>query len=488
VISVDTSVAHLAGAMGRPVWILLPAVPDYRWLLGRSDSPWYPTARLFRQSVPRQWEDVTTSLVEALCGMTGADLTALPDPDSRRLSATMTSTTLSDVPCAAGQRTRIGIDWEIRSDTGWGVYGTYLALALSRRPDVQPMLFAAAESSLHPLHAFELADALGNVIQNRAWSDTSRAAGVMLHGMGNNFQVGPLRDRTRASHRAGVIFFEDTAFEPAAIGLARGLDFIVAGSSWNADVLRSLGLDSVVTCFQGVDTDVFYPAPPSGRLAERFVIFSGGKLEFRKGQDIVVAAFRAFRERHPEALLVTAWHSPWTQLATDLDRAGHVRGAPMVAEGALRIREWLAGNGIPSTSVLDIGRQPNALMGAIVREADVAVFPNRCEGGTNLVAMECMAAGVPTIVSANTGHLDLVAAGATPLKRQSKCPSPRAFFRSTEGWGESDVDELVEALESVWRDRQAARERALGVAATMRDWSWPRQVDRLVTALSPLIS
>jgi Glycosyltransferase family 9 (heptosyltransferase) len=58
VISADTSVAHLAGALARPVWILLPYVPDWRWLLERNDSPWYPTARLFRQSQNRQWDHV----------------------------------------------------------------------------------------------------------------------------------------------------------------------------------------------------------------------------------------------------------------------------------------------------------------------------------------------------------------------------------------------------------------------------------------------
>ena len=58
VISVDTSVAHLAGGLGCPVWILLPYTPDYRWMLDREDSPWYPTARLFRQAESREWSGV----------------------------------------------------------------------------------------------------------------------------------------------------------------------------------------------------------------------------------------------------------------------------------------------------------------------------------------------------------------------------------------------------------------------------------------------
>lgn len=66
VITVDTSVAHLAGALGRPVWILLPLVPDWRWLLDREDSPWYPTARLFRQAADRQWQPVIARVNQAL--------------------------------------------------------------------------------------------------------------------------------------------------------------------------------------------------------------------------------------------------------------------------------------------------------------------------------------------------------------------------------------------------------------------------------------
>jgi tetratricopeptide (TPR) repeat protein len=63
VISVDTSVAHLAGALAKPVWVLLPFLPDFRWLLDREDSPWYPTARLFRQQAPGDWSGVISRVV-----------------------------------------------------------------------------------------------------------------------------------------------------------------------------------------------------------------------------------------------------------------------------------------------------------------------------------------------------------------------------------------------------------------------------------------
>ena len=69
VISVDTSVAHLAGTLGRPTWMLLPYTPDFRWLLGRDDSPWYPSIRLFRQRENRDYADAIQSVRDALTAL-----------------------------------------------------------------------------------------------------------------------------------------------------------------------------------------------------------------------------------------------------------------------------------------------------------------------------------------------------------------------------------------------------------------------------------
>jgi hypothetical protein len=73
VISVDTSVAHLAGALGKPVWLLLPFVPDWRWMLERTDSPWYPTMRLFRQKSAGDWDTLIEQVADKLSGIVGME-------------------------------------------------------------------------------------------------------------------------------------------------------------------------------------------------------------------------------------------------------------------------------------------------------------------------------------------------------------------------------------------------------------------------------
>ena len=72
VITVDTAVAHLAGALGKQAWVLVPFLPDWRWMLHREDSPWYSSVRLFRQPAFRDWETPIRKLVQELSALAGS--------------------------------------------------------------------------------------------------------------------------------------------------------------------------------------------------------------------------------------------------------------------------------------------------------------------------------------------------------------------------------------------------------------------------------
>lgn len=397
-------------------------------------------------------------------------------------------------PLPSATPAAVVLDWPIGTGTGWQVFGLNLALELARDGRITPLLLEPVDpATLHPLHRHLLALPLAQQAELRAMLTAAGAEGMhadypVLRALGNGFQGIEANRRLTSDRDIGVIFFEDTALPGAALAHARAHDAIVAGSSWNGRVLEAAGLGNVRVIPQGIDPSVFHPAPRTGLFADRFVIFSGGKLEYRKGQDLVLAAFRAFRARHREALLLTAWHNPWPQTIVGLDSAGLVRGLPGVdARGRLALAPWLAANGLDPEAVLDLGALPNHQMAQALREADVALFPNRCEGGTNLVAMETMASGVPAILSANTGHLDLLTEpdAALPLTRQSRVRGHCPLYRGTEGWGESDVAEIVARLEEVYDDREAAAAIGRrGSALLHREWSWRQRTAEMIDLLT----
>jgi hypothetical protein len=69
VVSTDTSLVHLAGALARPLWVMLQFIPDFRWLLEREDNPWYPTMRLFRQRKRGDWDELIQRVAQAMTGL-----------------------------------------------------------------------------------------------------------------------------------------------------------------------------------------------------------------------------------------------------------------------------------------------------------------------------------------------------------------------------------------------------------------------------------
>ncbi|MEO5374737.1 MAG: glycosyltransferase family 4 protein [Alphaproteobacteria bacterium] len=385
----------------------------------------------------------------------------------------------------------IGIVWSLSTVSGWGVYGKNLAIQLMRRGRAVPILFAPTENLyLTPVENRLLAAVLeGQRLTAEFMASHAEEQVVcdfpVLHQLGDDLAGNPWQDRVRGGPNLGVVFFENTAFTDNGRERARRFEAVIAGSTWNAQVLREHTGATVAVCLQGIDPAVFHPAPRAGLMAGRFVVFSGGKLEYRKGQDIVIAAFRAFHARHPDALLVTAWQSYDPLSAMHMIRAGLVKGIPAPRPNRLLdLDRWMVDNGLAPESFLNLDPLHNLLMAGIIREADVAVFPNRCEGGTNLVAMECMACGVPVILSANTGHLDILRKGACTVLRDQRPVTPLWPGHGVDGWGESPVDEVLAALEEAYADPAAATRRGEAGAAMMRDWTWERQVGRLMAEVS----
>jgi len=382
--------------------------------------------------------------------------------------------------------------WSVSNLFGWGVYGLNLlrhwkAAAGTHAYSISQIQLESL-SGMDPLSLISIAQPLVDSDQARMQIQErglTYAEGIVLHSLGNGFggAVWPSQGGfTGTAATCGVIFFENTVL-PDARAIAGDYDLIVTGSTWCEEVLRGMGVENVATVIQGIDPSLFHPAPRADTLEGRFAVFSGGKIEYRKGQDLVVLAFKAFAERHPEAILVTAWHSPWAEPALTANINPAIAPVRLTPEGAVDMGGWIADNGIPASQYFDLGPIPNHLMARVLREMDVAVFPNRCEGGTNLVAMECMACGVPSIVAANTGQLDLTATGAPYiLGRQGTVPSDDG---STIGWGESDVEEIVEALERVWSNHEEARRKGAAGAEAMAKLAWRQQIAELHKTLEP---
>lgn len=383
---------------------------------------------------------------------------------------------------------RIGISWQLTDLHGWGVFGLNLADQLILNGPVPPLLLSEpyiksispdVKKRLEP-YFIEQTKLLTQIDAANRQATLNEV--LVLHSLGNSFIHSPISDKVRGHSNIGFVFFESMQMDDHAMDRARSYDKIVAGSSWNRDVIREMGFENTEFVSQGVDLNRFKPRKKVGTFGDKFTVFSGGKFELRKGQDIVLAAFKKFHACHADTLLLTNWHNPWAETAKNMRISPHFEHEPGIDNGVIDFKGWVEAAGLPEGAHIDVGVVPNSHIPSIIGEADIALFPNRCEGGTNLVAMETMASGIPCILSANTGHLDIIKDNnCYPLLKQNQSPTD---IDPTGLWGESDIDEILEYLEKAYQDREDAHARALVGVKSMTKLSWKNQTELLVTSIS----
>lgn len=383
------------------------------------------------------------------------------------------------------------ISWVLSSFSGYGIYGLQILLQYLRRggdPNAFILTNKPVGVMLPPLEQEKIASCLGladkiSAVLKQNPKELLRFNHPVLHGCSSNFSGFLGQDRVWGAPNVGCAAIEHLFITDHGRRIAKNYDMFIAISRWNADFLKSLDVGSVHLCYQGIDPTLFHPAPGSGLYRNRFVVFSGGKFEYRKAQDLVVAAFKRFHATHSDALLVACWQALAKPDAEAFSKAGLVDGIPeeRADKGGLQITPWLLKQGLPPGSFVDLPFTHNMLMPMVLRDCDMAVFPNRCEGGTNLVAMEAMACGVPTYVSYNTGQKDLVDLIGCEAFRTQREVRPSMAMATVQDWGESDVDEIVMAMETVYNAREEARRKASSVASRVAsDWAWSGLNDRLL--------
>jgi glycosyltransferase involved in cell wall biosynthesis len=358
---------------------------------------------------------------------------------------------------------------------GWGVCGRYITRELARLAPVR-LITDRLEADLVG-DELELA-ALRALLAPEELQQSGRPVEVehpVLQGVPGP-DLAPMRPRLRGRRNIGYAFFENTTFTPASIENARKhYDVLAAGSSWCTEILSQHGLSDVRTVVQGVDPTIFH-AVPGGRefFRDRFVVFSGGKFELRKGQDLVIAAFKVLQERHDDVLLVTSWFNQWPASMRTMRASPYIRFAPPPGPLEYRtvIEGVLAANGVDSTRAIHLGPLQNPLMARVYRNSDVGLFPNRCEGGTNLVLMEYMACGGPAIASFGSGHKDILTdENSLPLKSLRQA-TVRDGDEPAKVWHDADLDEIVDKLEWAYSNRDRLAERGARAARDMTRFTW----------------
>jgi glycosyltransferase involved in cell wall biosynthesis len=284
---------------------------------------------------------------------------------------------------------------------------------------------------------------LAKTFQVIAPCPTGRVDGPVFMEVADH-QFNPVLD-TRGTRNIGYAFFELPLGAPA-VENAKQYDLIFVGSTWGQKRCRAIGINNTEVLIQGVDKDVFCPddrLPPP----KEFAIFSGGKFELRKGQDIVLAAFKKLQGLRPDARLVTCWANVWPEVMDTMAATLEIQypKTPVIANA----QEWRAFmRHVCDLNEIDHRRiefhwfLDQAELADIMRRTSVGIFPNRCEGGTNLMLMEYQACGRPVIMSPYTGHLDVLS--GTSLKGQ--------IVRELD-WFEADVSDCVEKLLEAYEKR-----------------------------------
>ncbi len=450
VITVDTSVAHLAGALGKEAWVLIPYMPDWRWLLEGERSIWYPTIKLYRQPAVGDWHSVFHRLKKDLTAYVKAKRPAAAGmPEITGLSQGLNTSQIKHTSCSND----LYLALTSGENFGWGVCSKYLKKELALKTRIV------------------------NVEEHQELYNKGRVNGTVFHALNNNdfSSLHPVR----GLKNIGYTFFE-YELSDTAVKNAVNYNFVLGGSSWNEYKLKERGVKNTGVLIQGVDSELFYPGDRN-KSSDLFIIFSGGKFELRKGQDLVLAAVKILQQKLPDVVLINAWYNMWPGTMHSMSASKHIKYEYKGDTWAGFMVNLCKINGINGEKIFTLPLIPNDKLRDLYLSSDIGLFPNRCEGGTNLVLMEYMACGKPVIASYNSGHKDILTnENSLPLINMREFKLYDNDKHLVADWEEPDIDEIVAKLEYAYFNRDEVKKVGKNAGEFMRCYTWKDTAESLL--------
>jgi len=333
---------------------------------------------------------------------------------------------------------------------GWGICTLYLEKELAKKTNIRVLPFE---------------------------ENGKQIAGKVLHSISDvTFRT---TSKYIGNRNYGYCFFEmDLIGE--SIPNAMSFEHIFCGSTFNKNVLAYYDLFHTSVLIQGVDHQIFNEVPLR-KDDGKFYIFSGGKFEYRKGQDLVLKAFKTLMDTYKDMHLVTVWETLWPQTISTMYHSTHVNFAvPESANGWNKfIGYFCEKNDLPPDRITHYPLMSQKEMSVLMGNTDIGLFPNRCEGGTNLMLMEYMAKGRPVIASFNTGHKDILNKDNAVLLHNQKVRPIKPFpnLEWSAHWCEPDINELVSNLEWAYLHRDELKKYSQAAAESMRKYTWEKSAD-----------
>ncbi|MFQ5685375.1 MAG: glycosyltransferase family 4 protein [Candidatus Scalindua sp.] len=371
---------------------------------------------------------------------------------------------------------------------GWGVCGMYLVKEMSGLAQVKyiadefSVVDIGDELDFYFLKSKLIEEAEGKKIKDGVIKHVDYP---VLQAM-DNITLLPCGPNLKGTFKAGYTFFETNILSQEYIQNGRdNYDIVVAGSKWCEEVLRDHGLGNVTTIIQGTDPQIFNSFHSEKELfRDQFVVFSGGKFEFRKGQDIVIKAYKVLQDRHKDVVLVNSWFNPWADSMKTMEASPYIKFDITSKDYVTIINKILQDNGLDLERVITLVPRPNALMARIYKNSDIGLFPNRCEGGTNLVLMEYMACGKPVIASYSSGHKDVINKDNSIMikKMEPLCINDGSGTQVAE-WDDPDLDETVEHLEWAYQHRDELKSYGAQAGKDMKEHTWKKSAEEFVGIL-----